>query len=133
MFSRLRFLKLICILSTILCLVTLIAQEKSPQSKPRSAPESVNSPRSQRMPNTAVEALPKGLVVFDGVHFKASHYNIIGTRAARAGGSYPGSSSNLPLGRTGRKIHILHTADHAASDRSEYFWRPVLHYLNGEQ
>ncbi len=95
MLSRLWFLKLICTVSFLGGFFTLIAQDESAQPKPRAAREAASSPR---IPNTAVEALPRGLVVFDGVHFKASHNNIIGTRAARAGGSYPGASSGLPLG-----------------------------------
>ena len=84
------------------------------------------------VPNTAIEALPRGTVEFDGVQFEVKRFNIIGTRAARAQGSYPGSVS-VPVARLGRKIHLLHCADHGVSDRGEYIWRLVLHYQNGEQ
>lgn len=84
-------------------------------------------------PKTAFNALPRGTQKFDGVTFRIQGpVNIIGTRAAKAGGKEFARVSDLSIRGRGKHIHVLHTGDHGSSPTGNYIWRLVLHYADGE-
>lgn len=82
---------------------------------------------------TAFSALPRGTRVLDGVAFRIGRpVNIIGARAAKAGGKEFARISNQPVNGRGKHIHVLHTGDHGASPQKVFIWRLVLHYADGD-
>src|SRR3954463_4819598 len=82
---------------------------------------------------TAFNALPRGTRIFDGVTFEIGRpINIIGVRAAKAGGREFARVSNQPVTGVGKHIHVLHTGDHGSSPANMFIWRLVLHYADGE-
>jgi hypothetical protein len=84
-------------------------------------------------PRTAFNALPRGPQVFDGVAFQIrSPVNLIGVRAARAGGKEFARISNQPVAGRGKYIHVLHTGDHGSSPDGAFIWRLVVHYADGQ-
>ncbi|MDB6031607.1 MAG: hypothetical protein JWM16_1945 [Verrucomicrobiales bacterium] len=107
------------------------AQRPFAQSQP--APGQPELKTRQAKAKTAFNALPRGTQVFDGVTFDIPRpFNLIGSRAARAGGQEFARIHQDSIRGRGRYIHVLHTGDHGASPKGDYLWRLVLHYSDGE-
>jgi hypothetical protein len=84
-------------------------------------------------PRTAFNALPRGTQTFDGVTFRIQGpVNIIGARAAKAGGKDFARVGMSAIRGRGKHIHVLHTGDHGSSPAGNFIWRLVLHYADGE-
>jgi hypothetical protein len=84
-------------------------------------------------PRTAFSALPRGIQKFDGVTFQIQGpVNVIGARAAKAGGREFARVGNPSTRGRGKNIHVLHTGDHGASPTGSFIWRLVLNYGDGE-
>jgi len=102
---------------------------------PLSAADTAPAPPAddREKPTTAFSALPRGIQTFDGVTFQIrGPVNIIGTRAAMAGGRELAKISNQPVTGRGKRIHVLHSGDHGSSANGAFIWRLVLHYADGE-
>jgi hypothetical protein len=103
---------------------------------PGSVPKPSSSPSyasDAEKPKTAFNALPRGTQVFDGITFQIrGPVNLIGARAAKAGGREFARISNQPVAGRGKYIHVLHTGDHGTSPDGTFVWRLVLHYADGQ-
>jgi hypothetical protein len=113
------------------------ASELPPPAPPKEQQASIaaQDDRSPRLTKakTAFNALPRGTQKFDGVTFRIQGpVNIIGTRAAQAGGKEFARVSNSSIRGRGNHIHVLHTGDHGSSPTGNFIWRLVLHYADGE-
>jgi hypothetical protein len=107
----------------------LVAQDELPGLPPPAIPDPVPA-----KPRTAFTALPRGVPQFDGVTFRISRpVNIIGTRAAKAGGKEFARINDPTIRGRGKYIYVLHTGDHGSSPMSNYIWRLVLNYADGQR